>query len=344
MLTCLLATHDEGSAFDLFLRALADAIGPADSLLVFHSGDAQTLARLQGFAETHATRIIQIDQPVAGHGDLLRLGMRMVEQGYVLALDPTDRLQAEAMATLRTQLNRDAPDLALVHSGWWLADAGHPLPRSDSAMFATLPVQPNQAACAALLPDPRRLVWRAPDWADRVAHWPQDLEGKALYARALADSTQRSAVRAPMLLHRMDPVDPAPVLAACIADLETRAKAARTAALADWAPLLDEHLSLCPPAAAATILDTLPRIAALLPRQARRHMGQQKGSFARLLHARITDGALGAKAELGLGLAAHQHHRSDLLAHAYDRLRRDVDLALPGPDYLQALYTRLRGP
>ena len=42
-------------------------------------------------------------------------------------------------------------------------------------------------------------------------------------------------------------------------------------------------------------------------------------------------------------VAAEQQRRMDNLAVAYGRLRQDLDLALPGSDYLHALYTRLRG-
>lgn len=118
MLTCLLATHHEGAAFDLFLRALRQAVGPTDTLLVFHSGDARTQDLLQDFSDTHPTRIIRIEHPITRPGDLLRLGLGMVTSGYVLTLCPTDRLQPDAVATLRQQLDRDAPDLALMHSGW----------------------------------------------------------------------------------------------------------------------------------------------------------------------------------------------------------------------------------
>lgn len=343
MLTFVMATRNEGPDFDLCLRALARARGPDDALLVFHTGDGQTLGRLEAFAEHHATRIIQTDTSVERPGDLLRLGLKMAETDYVLALAPTDRLHAEGIAGLRAHLGRDAPDLCLIHSAWWLADADHPLPRRDSAAFETLPQHPDAAALTGLLPDPRRLVFRTRDWAGRAPAWPAKLEGKALYAQALAERTELTCLGMPALLHLLQPVDPGPVLSACAEALAACPKGDRAACLADWAALLDEHLTLCPPAEAATLLAALPRIAALLPRAARRGMDSRPGPFARLLATQIREGDTGAKAELGLQLAAEQQRRTDILAAAYGRLRRDLDLALPGPDYLHALYARLRG-
>jgi len=343
MLTYLLATRNEGPDFDFFLRALARAKGSEDTLLVIHAGDEQTLRQLQAFAEHHPTRIIQTDSPVDRLGDLLQLGLKVVETEYTFALTPTDRLQGAAIKALRAHLGREAPDLCLVNSAWWLADTEHPLPRSDSALFEALPTKPDAAACASLLPDPRRLIFRTADWVARTATWPTGLDGKALYERALAESTDLSSQNTPALLHLFTPVDPGPVLSDCTDALAARPKGARAACLAEWAPLLDEHLALCPPAKATVILNALPRIAALLPRQVRRNLDSQSASIARLLAARFKDGDLGAKAELSLLLATQQQRRTDILAEVYGKLRQDLDLALPGPDYLRALYTRLRG-
>ena len=343
MLTFVLTTADEGRDLELFLSALGQAMGPQDAVLVFHTGDGRTLTRLQAFAERHQTRIIQTDSTIERGGELLRLGLQEARTDYTLVLSPTDRLQSEALAGLRQRLDQEAPDLCLMHSAWWLAEADHPLPRSDSALFETLPPRPDAAACAGLLPDPRRLIWRSADWAGRATIWPTQLEGQALFARALTESTGLIAAPAPILLHRLHPTDPGPALAECTQALTACAKGDRAAALADWAPLLDEHLSLCPPAEAPALLAALPQIAALLPRRARSEIARLPGPFARLLTAQITQGALGAKVELGLQLSLQQQHRSDVLAAAYGRLRQDVDLALPGPEYLRDLYTRLRG-
>lgn len=343
MLTYLMATQDEGPDFDLFLRDLAQAMGPEDTLLVFHRGDEQTLARLQAFAEHHLTQIVQTEGPVACLGDLLRLGLQIAETKYTFPLAPTDRLQPNALVALRENLNRETPDLCVIYSAWWLADTDHPLHRSDRAFFDTLAARPAPADCAGLLPDPRRLVFQTAKWIGRSAAWPAGLEGKALYDRTLSDNTDLIAMPAPALLHLFALVNPKPALEDLHQELAARAKGDRSACLAEWAPLLDEHLSLCPPSDAQTVLRALPPIAALLPRQARRNVTHIPGPFALLLAAWIKDGDLGAKAELSLFLATQQQRRTDILASAYGRLRQDLDLALPGPDYLRALYTRLRG-
>jgi hypothetical protein len=342
MLTFAMATGDEGLDLDLALQALAGVSGPGDRLLVFHAGDDRSFTRLQGFAAQRPTRIIRTDSPVDRPRDLLRLALEMAETDYTLLLSPTDRLQPEATARLRRRLAQEAPDLMLLHSAWWLTDTTHPLPRSDSARFEDLPLRPAPADCADLLPDPRRLVYRSADWLARLATWPPAPDDRAFFDRALAESTDFAVLRAPVLLHLFAPADPAPTLAAFTADLAERDRSERAACLTCWTPALEECLALCPPAGAVALLDRLPGIIALLPRTLRRDMANRPGAFARLLAARIDEGATGAKAELALQLADRQQQRSEILAAAYGRLRQDLDLALPGPDYLRALYTRLR--
>lgn len=347
MLTFLMATGEEGPDLDLFLQSLARVIGPTDVLIVFHSGDAPTLARLQDFAEDQPTQIIEIETPLAGLGDLLRLGLVLSETSYCLTLAPTDRLKPAGLTVLRERLERASPDLCLMGSAWWLADTSHPLPRADAAAFKTLPARPGAAALSGLLPDPRRLVFRTLSWAERAARWPAGLSGKPLYERALTERSDLAAQPATTLLHQPIAVDSVSMLADFRQALTARAKADRAACLTEWAPLLDEYLSLCAPEDAKICLGALPQIAALLPRRTRRMVGQMAepfaGTFATLLAAQITQGNLGAKAELGMLLAAEQQRRNAVLARAYGQLRQDVDLALPGPDYLRRLYARLRG-
>lgn len=343
MLTFAVIIRDDGLDIDPFLRSLERVSGPGDELLAFHAGDGRPPTVLEAYAQNHRARIIRTDSAVDGLGELLRLSLKMAETAYTLVLSPTDRLQRDAFDGLRSGLEQEAPDLCLIHSGWWLADPEQPLPRDDSALFEALPVRPDAGACAGLLPDPRRLIWRTTEWVDQSATWPTHLDGKALYERGLSECGHLMAAPKPTLLHHLTQVDPGPVLSSFTESLGAYPRKERMTCLREWAPLLDEHIALCPPASAMLVLNSLPRIVALLPRLERRRMDQISGSFARLLEAWIKDGHPGAKAELSLCLSAQQQYRSEVLAAAYDRLRRDIDLALPGPDYLRTLYMRLRG-
>ena len=342
MLTFAMTTGNEGPDLDLTLRALAQVKGPHDALLVFHTGDEPTLARLQSFAANHRTQIIQTDGPMDDRGDFLRLALQMAETDYTIALGPTDRLLPEAFTALRETLQQENPDLCLFNSAWWLADADHPLPRGDNALFDTLPLRPAAKDCAGLLPDPRRLIFRTADWQPRLATWPPAMEERAIYQRALTESTKLMVLRAPVLLHLYCSANPARALSGFTQALAARPKRERAACLAEWMPFLDEQIALCPPTETSALLDTLPDVIAQLPRSVRRDMARLPGTFARLLEAQITDGRVGAKAELSLQMSAQQQRRTDILASAYSKLRQDLDLALPGPDYLRNLYTRLR--
>lgn len=342
MLTFAMTTANEGPDLDLTLRALTQVKGPDDALLVFHTGDAPTLARLQSFAANHRTQIIQTDGPMDDRGDFLRLALQMAETDYTIALSPTDRLLPEAFTALRETLKQETPDLCLFNSAWWLADTDHPLPRGDNALFDTLPLQPAAKDCAGLLPDPRRLIFRTADWLPRLATWPRAMEERAIYQRALTESTKLMVLRAPVLLHLYGSANPARALSGFTQALAARPKRERAACLAEWTLFLDEELALCPATETSAVLSALPEIIAQLPRPVRRRMAQQPGALAQLLNARIKEGAPGAKAELSLQISAQQQRRTDILASAYSKLRQDLDLALPGPDYLRNLYTRLR--
>ena len=248
MLTFVMATENEGPDLDLTLGALVQAKGPEDALLVFHAGDDRTLARLQTFAAGHSAQIIRTDSPVGTRGDLLRLALEMAETDYTMVLAPRDRLQPEAFRALRRTLQQETPDLCLIRSAWWLADADHPLPRSDSALLEALPQWPSVSDCASLLPDPRRLIFRTADWLARLATWPPSADDRAFYECALTQSTKLMAAPAPVLLHLYAPTNPAPALLSFTEDLAARPKSERAACLAEWVPLLDEQLTLCPPA------------------------------------------------------------------------------------------------
>lgn len=342
MLTFAMATREEGPDFELSLAALAQASGPSDRLLVFHFGDDQTLSRLQRFSERHPARIIQTDSPIEEPIDLLRLALAMAETAYTLILSPTDRLQPDALESLRITLELAAPDLCLLHSAWWLADAKYPLPRSDSAAFEKLPLRPSPEECSDLLPDPRRLLFRTRDWRERFNSRPLPDQQRDFYETILSDSAELLVARSAVLLHLHTPKDPTPTLQDFCFALSNLPKSERATGLDAWSKVLDEALTLCPPEKANSLLRTLPKITALLPRSARKKIAHRTGVFAHLLAAQITEGSIGAKVALSLQLSEQQQRRSNVLAASYGRLRADLDLALPGPEYLQALYTRIR--
>lgn len=338
-----MATGNEGPDLDLTLRALAEAMAPGDELLAFHSGDDATFDRLQRFAAERTARIFRTDSPVGERAELLKLALTRAGTEYAMLLGPTDRLQPEALHALRRQLMQEAPALCLIQSAWWLVDSEHPLPRSDSPAFDALPQRPAVREGAPLLADPRRLIFRAEAWSARLAAWPPGQDDKGFYARALQESPDLMVAPAAVLLHRHAFADPTPALQEFARVLEQQPRSRRAACLTDWMPLLDEQLALCSFADAGAVLKMLPQILAALPWAVRRGMARRPGAFARLLDARIREGRPGAKAELTLQISAEDQRRSDVLARAYGRLRQDLDLALPGPDYLRALYTRLRG-
>lgn len=337
-----MVTHNEGADLDPALHALGAAMTPADRLIVFDTGSTdRTVARLRAFgAPCH---LVQLEVDVLDWGDAMRLALDLAKTPYLMAIGCRDRLCPDPLAELQGRLAAETPDLAVLETGWWLCYPDHPFPRTDATRSETLNATPKAEALQRLCPDPRRLVLSREVWQAQGAILAAPGSEGTLYATLLARAGTAIFQPGPVLLHQPAPLDSVAVLRDVgreIANLSAAARAARLDARLVW---LDEAVLRAPPETGPALMAALSVLVRGLARPLRRHLREAEGPCGQLARAEHRGGRAEALATLAL-LAAHEDRtRTERLTADYARMRRDFDLALPGPDYLRALYERIRG-
>jgi hypothetical protein len=163
------------------------------------------------------------------------------------------------------------------------------------------------------------------------------------YEAAVQGAGRIGFVPAPVLLSPLPaPCDPAPQIATLSARLSAAPRGDAPALLGRALLRLDDMLALLDPAQAEGFLAAARAFAAALPRRLRRQALAHEGpSGAILSDLRRGDGA-SARARLTLHFAAQDRARVAALTGEIAQLRADLDLALPGPDYLVDLFHRAR--
>lgn len=286
-------------------------------------------------------------------------------EGWLLALSAADRLYPAGLAALRTAL-AGAPEagLAICGADWWLGAPGVTLAWPDAGRWPAPGLQ-DRAAALSLRADPDRMLQRGGIGAGaRLAR----LAGAepALPLAAMIGESQALLAAHPRALFCPAPLFSTPLPAS----RATEAVALLTAALpgrghpsdagladggmADGGALpalaqrLTEELELAEPADLPALLDRLDAGLRALPRRGRAALlaqpGPLPGLLAGLLAALHRGGPVAALPLAALIAAQGNLRRNTALAAALGRLRRDVDVALPGPDYLIEQFDRLRGP
>lgn len=318
-------------------HALPGLIGLADAScpLVFldQGTDAGSREMIQAFIRRHGGALLALEGPVSA-AEATALVRRQTGADYVLPFTPQDRISRAGLAALKTRLEDTEPDLAVLASAFWLTSADHPLPGPDAAR--------GRDRAETLFADPRRLLLRGdgcdhPDpLADPAAAW-------TIWEGALARAAFVLHLPDPVLLRPLPETGAAPSFDAAIRWLKAAPRPERAAQLDTALLRLDDALALAPAEAAEDTLEAAQRLQAALPRALRRRLPDLPGPAARLLNALVRNARGEALAQLALLAAARNAERSRALAAEYAALRHDLDLALPGPEYLMELYSRLRG-
>lgn len=324
------------------LRALKQALPGLTGLatktrpLVFVDQGAGDSSRekIQAFIRHNGGQLVALDGAAPGTA-VSALVRQKTGADYVLSLTPDDRINRAGLTALETRLEQTEPDLVVLASAFWLSSADHPVPGPDAARDHDRP--------ETLFADPRRLLRRGggcdhPDpLADPGTAW-------TLWEDMLAGAGSVLHLTDPVLLRPLPETGAAASFDAAAQRLAHMSGSARASGLDRLLPRLDDALRLAPAGAAETTLEAAGRLLATLPRGLRRRrLAGMPGPAARLLSALARKETGAALAGLALLAEARNAQITRALAAEYAGLRHDLDLALPGPDYLMELYSRLRG-
>lgn len=309
------------------------------------SGDG-TAHRLAGFAASSHAQHVALSRTGHSRDIVCDIVRRMTGCRHVLLLQPQDRLVAGTLPRLAAWLERHDPDLTLLAGGWWLTDLPG-RPRAGAGAGLAFPDAPRQTALQdgapaeallALTPDPRRLLQgqgSAPGhdpFADPAAAW-------AAWEAALAGAGAAMLFADPVLLRPFPQVSAAPAVAVLHDRLLAAPRGAQAGLLARLAPWVGDAFALSSARAAWPVAEAIHRLWAGMPRRLRRLAIALPGPAGSVFKA-TSEGQLLAVLAL-LATARHEALTASLVAD-HRQLRADLDLALPGPDYLADLYARVR--
>ena len=332
----------ESGGDDLWARcgALAAVTAPGDEVLLCDTGasadGAQLLRRFGeevGWGEEVTARLVaQPDSRPAPAGGWAAL-RGLAGQDLVLVLPEGARPAPGGVKALRALLETGAPDLVLVNTAWMLAGPASALPCPDAARWPEAGVQEGDAArdtALRLMPDPARLM--------PAGALPGDD-----YEAAVQGAGRIGFIPTPVLLSPLPaPCDPGPQIATLSARLSTAPRGEARALLARALLRLDDMLAMLDPAQAEGFLAAARAFAAAVPRRLRRQALAYEGPAGAILSDLKRGDAASARARLTLHFAAQDRARVAALTGEIAQLRTDLDVALPGPDYLMDLFHRAR--
>ena len=343
MLGLTLLMQSDGPRLKLALASLKSALHPDDHLCIVDARPSpHPVPFLAQFVEDHEAQaeVVQLDQPgldVVSATQAMRPRLRGT---YVMGLTEQDLVQPKALAELRRRVQADAPDMMIANDAYWVAGPASQLACADSQAMQDLAGHGTgqsaitRSQAQALLADPRRLVLsrEAPELPP-VPDW-------ARYDAALDKAGSLSVFTTPVLLRPLPQPDVARLIEGLAPLLSDKGQGSADVALI--LRRVDHALVHHSPEDAARICAACRRVLGGLPRKTRRTLGTLPGQAAQLLHLVHTNGE-GAAFGL-LSLIAAQLDRKLHLAQIAElrQLRQDLDVALPGPDYLMELYERVR--
>ncbi|MFV0383280.1 hypothetical protein [Paracoccus sp. (in: a-proteobacteria)] len=355
ILSVLVTIRNDTPGLATHLHQLARALDRLDRLVIVHDEVlADTAAHLRRFSEGpgRGAHILALDRAELVPRTLCRLARLVTATEYALHLGPQDFLCPDVIADLDDRLRQDRPDLAICASGWWVAGPYSALPEPETARLAEWadnPPAPGQAPGQALSlrPDPRRLVLRDTDLDSACREALRDGDPAADWAchdRIVGGAASIRVVPTPVLLFPLPAAERvARALTAARHALSAKdPKTPRDTLRARILQRLSDELRHAGPAHAGADMAAARDLAASLSFRERRALRHATCPAGQLLAAAAAgDHALMAGI-LTQQAAARDRAAMLALQDEIARLRRDLDLALPGPEYLLQLYERLR--
>jgi hypothetical protein len=325
MLTLVLFTQDAGPGLIHDLEALDRAMAPDIDMVVIDTGSVDdTLTHLRIFCEHRPVRLIQTEASDMDGAARVALARAQTHSPYMLILQPKDRVDPVAIKALSMQLDRQRPDVMVLGQQFWIGEPGAVVPAPDVVRADQIDEDPQADDLLDLRPDLARVLVHADLVKDPVptndpAHdWPQ---WRDLMGHTGRFGFFRDAVCAVPLPH----VNTVSAIAM-----------AQDAVSLGWA---NDTLRLADPAQADELIAGLTDLSTRIPPDQRDHAPAPLGPILQALAAKDQATAL---AHLALTFAARDRLCTQALQGVVMQLRRDLDLALPGPEYLRRLYDRIR--
>ena len=344
MLGFVLLTGDDGRQIDLCLHRLQGVVGEDLPLVIVDKGSRDgTLERVENFVggAGPGVRLIKLDEPALTPAMAVALARTEIGAEYILGLTGQDLLCPETLEPLTRWLAAQKPDLAIIAQGWWQTGAGAILPPVDLAQMAAGGADP-----AMLVADPRRLM-PSRELAARLeppGTGPLD-EWKA-YDAALAAAGAVMVWPDPVLLRPMPESPLQSLFSALTQHIQSLPHAERGAALSTGVRRIGDVMGFCDPSRAEAEIDAALGLFRTLGRGERKLACAVGGPAADLLAALQDGGRRHGRTAARLVLmgqtAVQDRVRIAALTGEIRDLRRDLDLALPGPGYMRELYERLR--
>lgn len=338
-----MVTCNEGTAFEEALHAVAQAMQHGDHVIAIDTGSTDgTLERLARFGEGVGCDVIRLDKDTFTASEALALGLEMAQTAYVMLLDARDRVHPDLLWHLRNRLKSDQPDLAMINTVWWSGDPEHARPRVDAARMETLPAVVDVAALHRLCSEPRRMVFARETWRAHAALLAQAPTAHALYTQITKSGDRCAFVNAPVVQQHPRFVAPVRLLEALGTHITHMPRGQQAEALQDSLILADDVVARTSPDKAVELVTALEAFAARLSRWIRPGLVNHEGPAGALWRARRQEGRQGALLWMAHRALAEQQQQNARLSTQLEQLHQQLELALPRPDYLRALYDRVR--
>jgi len=295
----------------------------------------------QVFVRRNGGQIITTDGPPT-RSEAAALARHHTGMPYALSLKPKDQLYGPGVKALAAKLTASDPDVIVLGSGWGHPGTGQPIPGPDAERIANLPLHPAAADLLDLYPDLRRVLIRnnsstpPVSKADTLAIW-------RAWETVLEAPEQVLFCPDPVILPPLPHQSAAGAMMALSTQVSTLKKSDFSAKLDRYLTWTGDALRLSPPAAALETIEAATLLLAALPRAFRSRACKAPEPIGPFLNAVRRGHHSEAMARLALLVSARTDLQIAALSDGFVTLRQDLDVALPGPDYLMDLYTRLRG-
>ena len=332
MLSLVMFSYNAGPNLDRVLRNLQDVLHtPQLELILIDLGSTDdTLPSLDAFAGQNNLSLIKLDHPALNGTARMDLARAQATHPYVMQIAPDDHIDGPAVSSLTFYLEEIRPDVVVLGQGFWLGDTEIIGPAPDADRAAVLGGTPRAASLQDLTPDPYRVLVHA--------HLGTDIKAGSSIAetvhiwdqwRTLINNTYSLGFFAPVVKYtRFQEATALPAMAAAIQNQTDQNLIWTNDAL--WSTPLKE---------AATLLKSAQKLALHLTAKQRANAPNPLGQ---ILQALAADEMALAMSHLTMHLAQNDRMWRENLTAGVTKLRADLDIALPAPDYLRDLYNRIR--